>query len=115
MRPTLPTIAYAHHALPLPPPCRPSRRLAPLWFLRLRVRQPLPNIPCPTPCRPSPPTCAATASCTDAPEEKREFDVRMIAYVGLPALVLIGQLFFTFSRDALGDTALQAAVMDLYL
>ena len=34
-----------------------------------------------------------------------EFDPRIILYVSLPALVLVGQLFFTFSRDALGDVA----------
>jgi hypothetical protein len=43
------------------------------------------------------------------------FDPRIIAYVGLPALVLVGQLFFTFSRDALGDTALGPAIMDLWV
>ena len=40
------------------------------------------------------------------------FDPRVILYVSLPALVLIGQLFFTFSRDALGDVALGPAMMD---
>ena len=49
------------------------------------------------------------------PSSPDGFDPRIIAYVGLPALVLIGQLFFTFSRDALGDVALGPAVMDLYL
>ena len=43
------------------------------------------------------------------------FDPRLVLYVSLPALVLVGQLFFTFSRDALGDVALGPAVMDLYL
>ena len=38
------------------------------------------------------------------------FDPRIIVYVSLPALVLLGQLFFTFSRDALGDAALGPAV-----
>ena len=38
------------------------------------------------------------------------FDPRVILYVSLPALVLVGQLFFTFSRDALGDVALGPAV-----
>ena len=38
------------------------------------------------------------------------FDPRIIIYVSLPALVLLGQLFFTFSRDALGDVALGPAV-----
>ena len=47
--------------------------------------------------------------------EAEGFDPRVILYVSLPALVLVGQLFFTFSRDALGDTALSAAVMDLYV
>ena len=49
------------------------------------------------------------------PSSPDGFDPRIIAYVGLPALVLVGQLFFTFSRDALGDSALSAAVMDLYM
>ena len=49
------------------------------------------------------------------PSSPDGFDPRIIAYVGLPALVLVGQLFFTFSRDALGDAALSAAVMDLYM
>lgn len=31
------------------------------------------------------------------------FNPKLIGYVGLPALVLVGQLFFTFSRDMLGD------------
>lgn len=44
-----------------------------------------------------------------------EFDPRIILYVSLPALVLLGQLFFTFSRDALGDVALGPAVMDLWM
>jgi len=43
------------------------------------------------------------------------FDPRVILYVSLPALVLIGQLFFTFSRDTLGDAALGPAVMDLWV
>jgi len=43
------------------------------------------------------------------------FDPRIIVYVSLPALVLLGQLFFTFSRDALGDAALGPAMMDLYM
>jgi len=51
-----------------------------------------------------------------APEDREDgFDPRLILYVSLPALVLIGQLFFTFSRDALGDAALSPAVMDLYV
>ena len=40
------------------------------------------------------------------------FDPRIILYVSLPAIVLFGQLFFTFSRDALGDDALGPAIMD---
>ena len=44
-----------------------------------------------------------------------KFDIKIIGYVALPALVLIGQLFFTFSRDALGDAALGPAIMDLYV
>ena len=51
-------------------------------------------------------------------EERGEsdgFDPRVILYVTVPALVLGGQLFFTFSRDALGETALGPAMMDLYL
>ena len=47
--------------------------------------------------------------------EAEGFDPRVILYVSLPALVLVGQLFFTFSRDALGDVALGPAVMDLYV
>ena len=43
------------------------------------------------------------------------FDPRVIIYVSLPALVLLGQLFFTFSRDTLGETALGPAIMDLYM
>ena len=43
------------------------------------------------------------------------FDPRVILYVSLPALVLLGQLFFTFSRDTLDATALGPAVMDIYL
>ena len=35
-----------------------------------------------------------------AAEEEEKFDPRIILYVSLPAIVLIGQLFFTFSRDA---------------
>lgn len=42
---------------------------------------------------------------------KEGFDYRIIGYVGLPALVLIGQLFFTFSRDAMGEMV--PAVMDV--
>ena len=45
-------------------------------------------------------------------DDPKEFDPRIILYVSLPALVLIGQLFFTFSRDALGDVALGPAIMD---
>ena len=44
-----------------------------------------------------------------------KFDPRFILYVSLPALVLGGQLFFTFSRDALGDNVLGPAVMDLWI
>jgi hypothetical protein len=47
--------------------------------------------------------------------ESKEFDPRFILYVSLPALVLGGQLFFTFSRDALGEMALGPAVMDLFI
>lgn len=47
--------------------------------------------------------------------EAEGFDPRVILYVSLPALVLLGQLFFTFSRDALGEQALGPAVMDLYI
>lgn len=43
------------------------------------------------------------------------FDPRIILYVSIPALVLFGQLFFTFSRDALGDAALGPAVMDMWV
>ena len=43
------------------------------------------------------------------------FDPRVILYVSLPALVLLGQLFFTFSRDTLGDAALGPAVMDFWI
>jgi hypothetical protein len=43
------------------------------------------------------------------------FDPRIIAYVSLPALVLIGQLFFTFSRDSLDPAILGPAVMDLMI
>jgi hypothetical protein len=43
------------------------------------------------------------------------FDPRVILYVSLPALVLLGQLFFTFSRDTLDATSLGPAVMDIYL
>lgn len=46
---------------------------------------------------------------------KEGFDPRILLYVSLPALVLIGQLFFTFSRDALGDAALGPAVMDVWV
>mmetsp|Transcript_38107 Transcript_38107/g.94741 ORF Transcript_38107/g.94741 Transcript_38107/m.94741 type:complete len:82 (+) Transcript_38107:2863-3108(+) len=48
-------------------------------------------------------------------ETSEGFDPRIIVYVSLPALVLVAQLFFTFSRDALGDVALGPAVMDLYI
>ena len=48
------------------------------------------------------------------PEESDEFDPRIILYVGVPALVLIGQLFFTFSRDAfVGTDNVGAANMDV--
>ena len=47
--------------------------------------------------------------------ESEGFDPRVILYVSLPALVLLGQLFFTFSRDALGEAALGPATMDLFL
>ena len=49
------------------------------------------------------------------PSSSGGFDPRIIIYVSLPALVLVGQLFFTFSRDALGDVALGPAVMDLWV
>merc|ERR1719424_2672076 len=59
---------------------------------------------------------APGAGSPGAPAEEDEgFDPRIILYVSLPALVLVGQLFFTFSRDALGDVALGPAVMDLYI
>jgi len=58
---------------------------------------------------------APSASPGAAEEEEEVFDPRIIVYVSLPALVLLGQLFFTFSRDALGDTALGPAVMDLWV
>jgi hypothetical protein len=49
----------------------------------------------------------------DESVSKEEADpLRLILYVSLPALVLIGQLFFTFSRDMLGDAALSPADMD---
>ena len=51
-------------------------------------------------------------------KEEREndgFDPRIVVYVSIPALVLVGQLFFTFSRDALGEVALGPAVMDLMI
>ena len=50
-----------------------------------------------------------------ADEGKFEIGPKFLIYVSLPALVLLGQLFFTFSRDALGDTALGPAVMDLWI
>ena len=50
----------------------------------------------------------------DAAEEGK-FGPKFLIYVSLPALVLLGQLFFTFSRDALGDQALGPAVMDLWV
>ena len=56
------------------------------------------------------PQGAAAEDTTVGPSEG--FDPRVIAYVSLPALVLGGQLFFTFSRDALGDAALGPAIMD---
>ena len=48
----------------------------------------------------------------DVADPDGKFDPRIILYVSLPALVLLGQLFFTFSRDALGDVALGPAIMD---
>ena len=51
----------------------------------------------------------------DVKDGSAQFDPKIIGYVALPALVLLGQLFFTFSRDALGDAALGPAVMDLYI
>ena len=53
---------------------------------------------------------------TDDGTEKEPFDPRFIVYVSIPALVLGGQLVFSFSRDALGDQALGPAVMtDLWM
>ena len=60
------------------------------------------------------PTAGNVPLAEDVVSEKAKFDPRFILYVSLPALVLIGQLFFTFSRDALGEAALGPAVMDLY-
>mmetsp|Transcript_50369 Transcript_50369/g.116272 ORF Transcript_50369/g.116272 Transcript_50369/m.116272 type:complete len:123 (-) Transcript_50369:290-658(-) len=44
--------------------------------------------------------------------QSEPFDPRIIVYVSLPALVLGAQLFFTFSRDALGGDAVGPAIMD---
>ena len=46
-------------------------------------------------------TLALTPSLTLTPT----LTLTLILYVGVPALVLIGQLFFTFSRDAFVGTA----------
>lgn len=62
--------------------------------------------------RPKPSASSAPGAGGSVEEEKEPFDPRLIVYVSLPALVLLGQLFFTFSRDALGDAALGPAVMD---
>lgn len=43
---------------------------------------------------------ASYAPPVTAPVEDEKFDPRIILYVGVPALVLGAQLFFTFSRDA---------------
>lgn len=48
----------------------------------------------------------------DVESKEAQFDPRFVLYVSLPALVLGGQLFFTFSRDALGDAALGPAIMN---
>jgi hypothetical protein len=50
--------------------------------------------------------------------EKREpepFDPRLIVYVSIPALVLVAQLFFTFSRDMMAGDVVGPAVMDLWI
>ncbi len=65
---------------------------------------------------PSPNAAPAPAPApTKAEEGGGKFDPRIIIYVSLPALVLIAQLFFTFSRDSLSDAALSPAVMDVWL
>ena len=55
------------------------------------------------------------AGVTSAPKEAEPFDPRIILYVSLPALVLVGQLFFTFSRDVLAGDSVGPAVMDLWI
>jgi len=50
--------------------------------------------------------------------EKREpepFDPRIIVYVSIPALVLVAQLFFTFSRDMMAGDVVGPAIMDLWI
>lgn len=48
------------------------------------------------------------------PEESDGFDPRLVLYVTVPALVLAGQLFFTFSRDAfVGTDNVGAANMEI--
>ena len=58
------------------------------------------------------PTPGVVPMAEDVADPDGKFDPRIILYVSLPALVLLGQLFFTFSRDALGDVALGPAIMD---
>jgi hypothetical protein len=53
-----------------------------------------------------------TDQSSQANQAPEPFDPRIILYVSLPALVLVGQLFFTFSRDTLSDASLGPAVMD---
>eukprot|EP00967_Tisochrysis_lutea_P148605 scaffold284214_cov28-Tisochrysis_lutea.AAC.2 len=47
--------------------------------------------------------------------EAEPFDPRIIVYVSLPALVLLAQLFFTFSRDMMAGDAVGPAIMDLWI
>ena len=92
-------VAAAEKAAPSAPPPQASGAPAsgePEWS----VQRPPPQLaPIPNP----------------ADEGKFEIGPKFLIYVSLPALVLLGQLFFTFSRDALGDTALGPAVMDLWI
>lgn len=63
---------------------------------------------------------AAEAASEPLPVKQEEeiddgFDPRLILYVSFPALVLVAQLFFTFSRDYISGDAAGPAVMDLWI
>jgi len=49
------------------------------------------------------------------PSAPEPFDLRIILYVSVPAVVLVGQLFFTFSRDMMAGDVVGPAVMDLWI